>query len=144
MDNERVFRVCKSYLGTPFVNTGRIRGAGVDCSTFPKMVMEELTGKEFPMPTKYSADWMCKRDCEEIMLPYLEAYCDRVDDLRVGDIISFRWGRAQFAHQAIYVGNNLVFHCRALTGVEMTELSAPYFYDSKGESRITGYWRVRE
>lgn len=144
MDIVKLQQIANSYIGTPFVNTGRIKGVGVDCCTLPKGIFEELTGKEFPMPTVYSAGWYCKKNCKELMLPYLESYCDKVDDLQDGDIISFRWGRAEYAHLAVYLGDGIIIHCKAGEGVEYTELTNPDFYDAKGESRITGYWRVKE
>ena len=61
-----------------------------------------------------------------------------------GDVISYRWGRAEYAHLAVYLGDNVVVHCRAASGVEFVEADAPCFYDSRGRSRISGFWRVKE
>lgn len=142
MDKEQLYETAKTYIGTPWINGGNVKGAGLDCSTLPANFFHELGYGNFEIMFGYSGDWYCKKDCEEKLLPYLEKYCRRIDELEPGDIISYRWGRAQYAHLAIYLGDNRILHCKALGGVEITDLDAPYFTDGKGRSRVTGYWRV--
>ena len=143
MDKERLNAIAKSFLGTPHVNGGNIKGAGLDCCTLPAQIFQELDHKEFEILFRYSGDWYCKKDCDELLLPYLEKYCDRVDELQPGDVISYRWARAQYAHLAVYLGDNKLVHCQARVGVEITDVWNPYFYDAKGNSRVTGYWRLK-
>lgn len=142
MDKKLLYETAKSYIGTPHVNGGNIKGAGLDCSTLPAHFFQELGYGNFEIMFGYSGDWYCRKDCEEKLLPYLEKYCERVFTLEPGDIISYRWGRAQYAHLAIYLGDNMILHCKAMSGVEITDVNAPYFTDGKGRSRETGYWRV--
>ena len=139
---EKLNSLAREYIGTPWVNGGNIKGAGLDCSTLPANFFAELGYGEFPVEFGYSGDWYCKKDCEEKLLPYLKKFCRRIRKLQPGDIISYRWARAKYAHLAIYLGNNRVLHCQARSGVEITDINAPYFFDAKGESRVTGYWRV--
>ena len=143
MDKERLNAIAKSFLGTPHVNGGNIKGAGLDCCTLPAQIFQELDHKAFEILFGYSGDWYCKKDCDELLLPYLEKYCDRVDELQPGDVISYRWARAQYAHLAVYLGDNKLVHCQARVGVEITDVWNPYFYDAKGNSRVTGYWRLK-
>lgn len=143
MDKNELKELALSYVGTPHINGGNIKGAGLDCCTLPANFFQEAGLGEFEINFGYSADWFCKKPCEEILLPYLEKYCQRVEDPRVGDVISYRWGRAEYAHLAVYLGDNLVLHCKAANGVEITETDAPCFYDSKGRSRVSGYWRLK-
>ena len=143
MDKERLNAIAKSFLGTPHVNGGNIKGAGLDCCTLPAQIFQELDHKEFEILFFFSFDWYCKKDCDELLLPYLEKYCDRVDELQPGDVISYRWARAQYAHLAVYLGDNKLVHCQARVGVEITDVWNPYFYDAKGNSRVTGYWRLK-
>lgn len=142
MDKERLNSLALEYIGTPHVNGGNIKGAGLDCSTLPANFFRELGYGDFEIMFGYSGDWYCKRDCEELLLPYLERYCERIDEPEPGDIISYRWGRAQYAHLAIYLGDKRILHCQARSGVEITDIDAPYLFDAKGNSRVTGYWRV--
>ena len=143
MDKERLNAIAKSFLGTPHVNGGNIKGAGLDCCTLPAQIFQELDHKEFEILFGYSGEWYWKKDCDELLLPYLEKYCDRVDELQPGDVISYRWARAQYAHLAVYLGDNKLVHCQARVGVEITDVWNPYFYDAKGNSRVTGYWRLK-
>ncbi len=142
MDKKTLNDKALEYIGTPWINGGNIKGAGLDCSTLPAHLFHELGYGDFEIMFGYSGDWFCKRDCEELLLPYLERYCERIDELEPGDIISYRWGRAQYAHLSIYLGDKRVLHCQARSGVEITEIDAPYFYDARGNSRVTGFWRV--
>ncbi len=144
MDKERLNELALTYVGTPWINGGYIKGAGLDCSTLPAHFFRELGYGDFEICFGYSGDWYCKRECEEKLLPYLEKYGTRIEeaDLEPGDVISYRWARARYAHLAIYLGDRRVLHCRAQTGVEITDIDAPYFFDKKGESRVTGFWRV--
>ncbi len=144
MDKEKLNKLALTYLGTPHVNGGNIKGAGLDCSTLPAHFFRELGYGEYDIMFGYSGDWYCKKDCEEKLLPYLEKYGKRItaEELEPGDVISYRWGRAQYAHLAIYLGDGRILHCQAQSGVEITDRDAPYLIDKKGRSRETGYWRA--
>ncbi len=139
---EKLNKLAMEYIGTPWINGGNIKGAGLDCSTLPANFFRELGYGNFEIMFGYSGDWFCKRDCEEILLPYLQKYCKKIKVLKPGDIISYRWGRAKYAHLAIFLGDKRVLHCQARSGVEITDIDAPYFFDARGNSRITGFWRV--
>ena len=143
MDKTILYEKALEFIGTPHVNGGNIKGAGLDCSTLPANFFHELGYGDFEIMFGYSGDWYCKRDCEELLLPYLEKYCERIDEPEPGDIISYRWGRAQYAHLSIYLGDKRILHCQAQSGVEITDINAPYLFDAKGNSRVTGYWRVK-
>jgi len=142
MEKEKLYKVAKEYIGTPWVNGGNVKGAGLDCSTLPSNFFHDLGYGEFYLPHGYPGDWFCRKDCKELILDGLEQYCIRIDAPEPGDIISYRWGRSVCAHLSIYMGDNHVLHCSAIRGVEITDYDNPYFYDAKGNSRITGFWRV--
>lgn len=92
----------------------------------------------------YSADWYCRRNCKEILLPYLEKYFDKVASLLPGDLVSYRWGYSSYAHLSIYLGNRKFAHCDADDGCCITGADEPKFWDALGRSRITGYWRLKD
>ena len=144
MDKNLLRELAQSFIGTPHINGGNIKGAGLDCCTLPAQIFHEAGLGDYTIDFNYSADWFCQKGCKEILLPYLEKYCIRVEQLEPGDVISYRWGRAEYAHLAVYLGNNVVVHCRAANGVEFIEADAPCFYDSRGRSRVSGFWRVKE
>lgn len=144
MDEKKLNEVALSYIGTPHINGGNIKGAGLDCCTLPAQIIKEVDGRDIDIVFDYSCDWFCARECKEILLPYLQNYFDEVEKLQAGDLISYRWGRAKYAHLSVYLGTSIVIHCSADTGVEITEMDNPYFFDGKGESRITGFWRLKK
>lgn len=143
IDEEKLYAVAKTYVGTPHINRGDVKGAGLDCCTLPAHIFKEIMGLDARISFNYSADWYCQRNCKEILLPYLQTYCNEVTDLRVGDVLSYRWGRAKYAHLAVYLGGGRVIHCSADHGTEITEINSPCFIDGRGESRRTGIWRLK-
>ena len=143
MDKNLLLKIAKTYLNTPHINGGNIKGAGLDCCTLPANIFMEMGHADFNIIFGYSGDWFCKKDCKEILLPYLEKYLYRVEQLQAGDVISYRWARAKYAHLAVYLGDEKVIHCQASVGVEIADTFNPYFFDAKGNSRVTGFWRLK-
>lgn len=138
-----LLEIAKSYEGTPHLNGGNLKGVGLDCCTLPAHIFKEWRGANFLINFGYSADWYCRRDTKELLLPYLEKYCDPVDELKEGDVISYTYGRARYAHLSIYLGSNRVIHCSADEGAKIVNIGASCFYFPDGKSRISGYWRLK-
>ena len=144
MEDKKLFDIALTYIGTPHINGGNVKGAGLDCCSLITHMVKESCGVDVPIVFGYSMDWFCKKECEELLKPYLDKYCFKVTELKAGDILSFRWGRAEYAHLAMYIGDGFVIHCQADMGVEITEVDSPYFFDAKGNSRLSGYWRLKD
>lgn len=138
--------VALSYIGTPHINGGNVKGenGGLDCCTLITQILKEMGHGEICISFGYSADWFCKKDTEELMLPYLEKYFDKVNRLKVGDVITYRWGRAEYAHISMMIARRMVIHCDASCGVEAIEADNPKFYDRVGNTRISGFWRLKD
>lgn len=136
--------VALTYVGTPHINGGNVKGAGLDCCTLITQIYQECGYGTIPISFGYSGDWFIKKNCEELMLPYLEKYFDKKTDLEIGDCITFAWGRAKYAHIAMVIDEGVVIHCDADEGVEITELSNPIFYDKQGHSRMSGIWGIKK
>lgn len=144
MTEDKLIELAKTYIGTPHINGGDIKGAGLDCCTLVTNFYAELGYKKIPVSFGYSADWYCRRKCKEILLPYLEKYFDKVASLLPGDLVSYRWGYSSYAHLSIYLGNRKFAHCDADDGCCITGADEPKFWDALGRSRITGYWRLKD
>lgn len=142
MIDKKLYDIALSYVGTPHRNGGNIKKVGLDCCTLITQILQEAGYGTVPITFGYSCDWFCKINCKEILLPYLEKHCFRKDKMEAGDVLSFRWGRAKYAHLALYLGDNKVVHCSADFGTEITDLNNPYFYDYQGRSRISGIWGI--
>lgn len=140
----RIIDVARSYCNTPHINGAQIKGAGCDCCTLPVMIYKELGLADIPIKKGYPADWFCQKDCKEILLPYLEKYFYRVEEIKELDLVSYSWGRSSYAHISMYLGNGLYIHASADAGAEIVDENEPYFYDAKGRSRVTGIWRLKK
>lgn len=140
----KFMELAKTYVGTPHINGGDVKGAGLDCCTLVTNFYAELGYKKIAVRFGYSGDWYCQRHCKEILLPYLQQYFMRAKRLEAGDLLSFRWGRSQYAHLAIYLGDGKVLHCDADDGTVITDIYDLKFTDALGKSRITGYWRFKD
>lgn len=139
-----LLEIAKTYVGTPHLNGGDIKGVGLDCCTLPAHILSEWRGVNFLVDFGYSADWYCRRNTEELLLPYLEKYCNPVKELREGDVISYAYGRARYAHLSVYLGADRVIHCSADEGTKIVDVNASCFYFPSGKSRISGYWRLKD
>lgn len=137
----RYMELAKTYVGTPHINGGDVKGAGLDCCTLVTNFYAELGYEKIPVEFGYSGDWYCQKHCKELLLPYLAKYFARVQKLQTGDLISYRWGHSKYAHLAIYLGGGKLLHCDADDGTVITDMDEPKFYDALGRSRTTGYWR---
>lgn len=144
MDKEQLYNIALTFIGTPHINGGNVKGAGLDCCTLPAQMLKEAADVDIDIEFGYSGDWFCAKECKEILLPYLEKHFYKVDELEPGDLISYRWGRAEYAHLAVYLGDDTLVHCSADVGVEITDIMNPYLYDGRGRSRVTGYWRLKQ
>lgn len=144
MDKDKLNQIALSYVGTPHHNGANIKKVGLDCCTLITNIYQEGGFGNFPITFGYSADWYCQRNCKELVLPYLEKYCNKVNELEIGDVISYRFGRSEYAHLSIYLGDNKVIHCSADYGTEIRKIDDFCFCDAKGKSRISGFWRLKE
>ena len=138
-----IMDIAKTYIGTPHINGGDIKGAGLDCCTLVTHLYADLGYGKIPVTFGYSGDWYCQKGCTELLLPYLEKYFTRVESLTPGDLISYRWGHSKYAHLAVYLGGGKVIHCDADDGTDIVEIDNHKFFDALGKSRATGYWRLK-
>jgi len=79
---------------------------------------------------------------EEWFKSIVETYCDKVGELEEGDFILYQFGRC-VSHGAVYVGNGVVCHAEINNGCILDEMNSVKFLDSKGRSRVRGYYRFR-
>ena len=142
-DMNKLLDLAKTYVGTPHINGGDVKGAGLDCCTLVTNFYAELGHKKIKVKFGYSADWYCQKDCEELLLPYLEKHFVRTKCLMPGYLVSYRWGHSKYAHLAIYLGKGMLLHCDADDGTSITNIDDPKFTDALGKSRITGFWRPK-
>lgn len=87
MTREDLIRTARSYLGTPWVHQGRVKGAGVDCGGLLIGVAQELGLLTFEERAygRIPDGHMLRAVCE--------AYLQRIDvaELRPGDVLLMRF-----------------------------------------------------
>ncbi|MFD2234833.1 NlpC/P60 family protein [Phaeospirillum tilakii] len=109
----------RSWLGTPYHERGRVKGAGVDCAMLPAEIYAGL-GLIGPQdPGYYPPDWHLHRGVERY-LAAVERVARLVDAPLPGDLVMYRFGRA-FAHGAIVTGWPTIIH--AVKGLGVIESS---------------------
>lgn len=141
---QKIAEAAKGWLGTPHINNAKVRGVGIDCgmlllaSTEDAGLIKEGSVKVEP----YSNEWHLHRS-EEWFLHYVEAHCEKVEDLQPGDFLLYQYGRC-ISHGAVYVGDNMVVHALVNQGVIMSNIDETMFFDAKGNSRLRGIYRFKE
>lgn len=143
MSGKDIAKAACGWLGTPHVNNAKVKGKGVDCGMLLIAAVEDAKGieKDSVKIKPYSNEWHLHRD-EEWFKSYVEKYCDKVDDLQVGDFLMYQYGRC-ISHGAIYIGNDTVIHAVVGRGVIMSNMNETMFLDAKGKSRLRGIYRYR-
>lgn len=143
MSGKDIAKAACEWIGTPHVNNAKVKGIGVDCGMLLIAALEDSgTIKKDDIKIKpYSNEWHLHRD-EEWFKSYVEQYCDKVDDLQVGDFLLYQYGRC-VSHGAVYIGNDTVVHALVDRGVILSNINETIFLDAKGKSRLRGIYRYR-
>ena len=89
---DAICREAKSWLGTPFHHHAQVKGVGVDCGHFVRLVYNAALGLQLPEPAHYSAQWNLHRE-KELYLEYLAEYAAEVSEIERGDVLVFLVGR---------------------------------------------------
>jgi cell wall-associated NlpC family hydrolase len=134
---ELIIAEAMSWLRTPYIHLGNIKGVGVDCA----MILIEIYKKfgfvpeEFE-PRPYEPQWYLHRD-EALYMAGMEKYSKRIEahEVKPGDIAMFNFGR-HAAHGAIVINEDLLLHANRVHGnVELHERRTL-------DSRLDSYWSV--
>ncbi len=123
-----------SWVGTPYVHMGRIKGVGVDCAQLLIGVYANAgVVAEFD-PGTYTQDWYLHRS-EELYQGWLLKYGTKVTDPLPGDVAAYRFGRT-VSHAGIITEPGYLVHAYRLHGcVDRMELRAL-------DARLDSYWRI--
>lgn len=118
-----VIEQVKTWLGTPFVVKGAVKGAGVDCGSLlivcyaaAGVLVPSLDGLgHFPLGWNMNTQ-------EERYLNIVKGFAKEVAAPEPGDIAMFKIGPV-YAHSAVVVEWPLVIHTMARSRVEYTDAS---------------------
>ncbi len=104
-----VVREALSWTGTPYHHRGTLKGVGVDCAQFPRLVYQAC-GLLPPFETgDYPPDWHLHRSEERYLAQAAEFSREIATDPQPGDFVLFRIGRC-YAHGAIVTSWPSIVH----------------------------------
>lgn len=130
---QRVVRVARSWLGTPYHTGARVKRAGIDCLTLLAEVFTEAgITPRIDIP-HYNPDWHLHQG-EERYLNGLLGYCREIDGPpQPGDIALWKFGRC-FSHGAIIVEWPFVIHAYVGRTVTLENADAAAWLTHIGEN----------
>jgi len=127
-----------SWVGTPYKSLQSCKGKGCDCAGFIYGTMKNvgLLPADY-MPPRVSGQWYMHRTNEVFIEELTRVGAVQIPDMdtRPGDIVSFKFGRAQ-SHLTILLPTMKFIHCLAsANGVVITSGA-----ENAGHAHIT--WRL--
>jgi len=138
-----VIATAKSFLRTPYVPQGRVRGGGVDCAT---LILECAIAAGIVPPDEvlphYPFQWNLNDDVE-LLLNFVKRYAPEVDKPQPASIVIFQMGKT-FSHGAVVIDWPLCIHARTPTGCEWVDVNIDQmlsFVGTKPRARkFFDYW----
>lgn len=116
---EAVVAEALSWVGTPYLHEGRVKGAGVDCAMLIADVFCQCGLIPWVDPRPYSAQFHLHH-AEERYLGFLQEYTFPVSTPLPGDIATFQVGLC-VSHAGIVVEWPVIVHSYAQAGVCTSE-----------------------
>lgn len=112
MSDEWRAQVCaeaRTWLNTPYVPKGRVKGVGTDCGGILYQLYNPIFGPFAAFPQDYSADWAAHGHDGERYLDFIKPYVHEVREVLPGGFSLFHLG-LRYAHAAIYLGDGKYIH----------------------------------
>lgn len=127
---QRGFVLCeaRSWIGTPYLHQGSLKGAGCDCLGLLRGLWRALHGVEpEPMPP-YQADWTASGAGETLADAASRWLIARSPgDEEAGDVLLFRWrDDLPVRHAGLYTGHDRLIHAYERAGVVESPLGSPW------------------
>ena len=134
-DAARMRSIALSWIGTPWVADGAVKGTGVSCSTLPWSILHEFGHTAPPVPSRQN---ILKRDILATMQRFLNEHPEHylpveLKDAAPGDILAIDAG---IGHAALVLGGTQIIHCWQKGGVHRSTFSDQLF-----ATRVVGVWR---
>lgn len=108
-ERKAVVEEAKTWLGTPYISNGDIKGAGVDCGMLLVRIFVDL--KLIPLfdPRPYPAQWAQHQRAEKF-LEFVQSFGTEIyENPQPGDVVLFQFGHC-WAHGAIIVDWPVIIH----------------------------------
>jgi len=134
---DKLRKVLKSWLGTPYAANCNVKGEGVDCGRFIGCVLVEcgaITKIPFPFLRRDMID-----KTNDILVNKLKRVGSLVEGIKNGDVILFQL--TSFYHLGIVCDSNL-YHVHRGSSVNHSSLgTSPWIKRRKGIYRI---WEIQQ
>ena len=147
----------RSWIGTPYLHQGRVKGVGVDCAMLllevyertgliPHLELADVIRDPSCQIATYPPDWMLHRD-EERYLEIVERFASRLaigEEPRDGDIVLYRWGRT-LSHGGVVDRWPRIIHAYSRSNRveygegDRGEVGGP---GRDGRPRLAGFWSL--
>ena len=106
---EAVVKEALSWVGTPYHDGARVKGAGVDCGQILIMTYANV-GLIKDFDTGYYAPQHHMHSTDEVYLRFVEGYAHEISGPpERGDIVMFKFGKV-FSHGGIVIGWPRIVH----------------------------------
>ncbi|HMT13409.1 MAG TPA: NlpC/P60 family protein [Aestuariivirga sp.] len=125
MDNDRIVRLARGWLGTPYAHQASLKGVGCDCLGLLRGVWREAYGTEPEAPPPYAPDW-AEAGADDLLRAAGERHLIAVDPAEIGPgaVLLFRWRpHLPAKHAAIAVSPSRMIHAQEGAVVSEVALS---------------------
>jgi cell wall-associated NlpC family hydrolase len=127
---DEIIAEARTYLNTPFVHQGRVKGVGIDCAGMMRLPAI-FVGIEIEDVPAYS------RSSHSVLKPLIEKYCVKVIDPKPTDIYLFYYIHNQPQHMAWVTDKGMLHAC--VKSKKVIE----HVFDSRWKKRLEGCYRLR-
>ena len=137
----KLIKIAKSWIGTPFHHMWHAKGRGTDCSLFIAEIFKEIKLIDDFKVDYYPTDWHLngKHILENTIktTKLRDRYkLVEVKDLKIGDIMLFTFVKSGIPHHsALYLGNNEIIQA-GNNGVALID------YDYRWKRHLVSIYRV--
>lgn len=131
MAGAKIVAVTRTWIGTPYLHQGALKGVGCDCLGLVRGVWREVYGSEPERAPPYAPDWAEASGDEALVAAGRRHFIElSKDELEPGDVLLFRWrAHVPAKHAAILSAPGRMIH--AQDGAAVCEVS------------MSGWWRRR-
>ncbi|WP_196607420.1 NlpC/P60 family protein [Pectinatus frisingensis] len=119
-EREELLKEAKTWLKTPYIAEGRVKGAGTDCGLFILQSFENIGLLPHIKIPHYPID-IAANCAVPMYLNKIKEYCTEVDKAIPGDIIVYKFEGSKVPHHAaILYSDEYIIHSHVKTGVTLS------------------------
>jgi len=135
----RLVQEAMTWIGTPWMHRGTVKGAGVDCGQLLALAAHRVGAIDWIDPGDYPADWMLHNSVSKFQAT-VERYAYKKSSLPLpGDIALFNFGRC-ISHGAMIIEWPKIIHAyRPAKMVVLDDAETNPIL----KTRLAGFWEIK-